>query len=78
MILKRDDGTEIDVDYTVTSYGSLDSWTDPGDPAEVEIEAVADLNGNVVELTDAERERIEQELAEIAYSEGPPPMDDDV
>ncbi len=73
----RDNGDEIEVDYHVTSYGSFDSWTDPGDPAEVEIDSVEDEDGNEVELTEAERERIEQELAQIAYSEGPEPFDGD-
>lgn len=74
----RDDGSPIEVDYTVTSYGSLDSWSDPGDPAEVEIGEVEDMNGDLIDLSDAERERIEGEIAEIVYAEGPAPMDDDV
>lgn len=77
MRLERDDGTPIKVDYHVVSWGSLDSWTDPGDPAEVEIDTVEDLEGNAVELTNEERERIEAQLAEIAYSEGPEPFPDD-
>jgi hypothetical protein len=29
-----------DVDYHVTSWGSCDSWEEPGDPIEVEIESI--------------------------------------
>jgi len=70
MRLKRDDNSEVDVDYTVLSYGSVDSWMEPGDPAEVQIDLVEDANGEV-EITDAERERFEQEIAEVVYAEGP-------
>ena len=29
-----------DVDYTVTSYGSCDSWYEPGDPVEFEVNSI--------------------------------------
>jgi hypothetical protein len=78
VIRYRDDGSAVEVDYVVTSWGSADGWTEPGDPAEVEIWTVQDKAGAEVVLTDDERERIEQELAAIAYSEGPASLEDDV
>ena len=29
-----------DVDYTVTSYGTCDSWYEPGDPCEFEVNSI--------------------------------------
>jgi hypothetical protein len=74
-IFVRDDGeTELEVDYTFRPgcapsglFGPIEDY-DPGDPAEVEIEAawlLADANkpdAPKVTLTDAEAERFEAEV----------------
>lgn len=76
MKLALDDGRTVEVDYSVTSWGSGPSWDHPGDPVEIEI-SLYECDGAEIEPTDAERERIEQEICEVLEREGPPPLDDD-
>lgn len=66
----EDDEWEIDVCYTVTP-GAHDTRTDPGYPAEIEIDSAV-LNGASVDLTDAEIARI---LENHEWDDGPDPDD---
>lgn len=66
---KRDDGTEIEVEYEVDSYGNPgNSWDDAGEPTIIAIISVhatseaCDGDPPVV-LTAAEEERITAEIA---------------
>ena len=62
--VKRDDGSEIEVEYSIEQRGYPgNGWDDAGEPTIVSITEAFDDGGNEVELTDAERERIEQEIA---------------
>lgn len=57
---------DIEVPYSIR-FGSLPSWTDPGDPDEIETGTpwyVADGVLIELELTPAERERVELHIAE--------------
>lgn len=59
---KRDDGTEVEVEFEVEQHGSPGNmWDDPGEPTLVAITA-AEAGDKAVTLTDDERERIEQEV----------------
>lgn len=61
---KRDDGAEIEVEYAIEQRGYPgNGWDDAGEPTIVTIMEAFDAEGNEVELTAAERERIEQEIA---------------
>ena len=67
-ICKRDDGSEVDVEYVVEEHGSpSNNWDDPGAPTIVSIMKAYDDQGKDVagELSDAERERIEQEIGQL-------------
>lgn len=54
---------EVEYRYSKGMRGSRDRWgvpLEPDDPEEVEIQSVTDANGNEVELTKAEMDRVEQ------------------
>lgn len=72
-----DDGRSVQVDYTVSSWGSNQSWDHPGDPVEVDLDAWI-CGDALITPTDAEWERVAGEIIEILEREGPPPLDDDV
>lgn len=60
---KRDDGSEIEVEYSIEQRGYPgNGWDDAGEPTIVCIMEAFDADGNEVELDAAERERIEQEI----------------
>lgn len=73
----RDDGTEVQVEIEVESWGYPSSCWDPGEGMQCFVKSAwlqddGGERGPEVELTDAERERIE-----IAFSEDPPDQDYD-
>lgn len=54
---------EVEYHYSKGMRGSRDRWgvpLEPDDPEEVEIQSVTDANGNEVELTASEMDRVEQ------------------
>lgn len=75
-----DDGiTRVQVEYEVISYGSFDSWTEPGDPVEIEVQKYVDDGGegSECEPSEQEKERIEQQICEAVWKDGPTTFDDD-
>lgn len=61
----RDDGTAIEVEHVVEQHGyDGNGWDDAGEPTIVTVTEAFTLDGVDVELTEAERERIEQAIAE--------------
>lgn len=70
--VRDDDETEIEVEYTIESTGYAgNGWDDPGCGPELSIDRAwilikqpggSYVDGDFVELTEAERERIEQSL----------------
>lgn len=71
--IERDEGEiEITVEYTYEPgcpgqmYNRFGDPGDPPEPAEVDILSVTDNDGNKIELTDSERQRVEERL----YEEG--------
>lgn len=73
-------GTEFDVvvEFDITSYGSADSWEEPGDPPEIEVTAVyylddkgdpedRDISGLLSELKDQE---LRLHWGQLAYGFG--------
>ncbi len=66
-VCKRDDGSEVDVEYVVEEHGyPSNGWDDAGAGTIVSITHAYDDDGNDVagEMSDAERERIEQEIGQ--------------
>lgn len=66
MKVKRDDGTEIDVEWGVEDHSSpSNGWDDPGHGSVVYLTEAEDAEGNSVldQLTDGELDRIEEECA---------------
>jgi hypothetical protein len=65
--VKRDDGTEIDVEWGVEEHSSpSNGWDDPGSGSVVYLTEALTVPGDVdvlADLSDAERERIEEECA---------------
>ncbi len=77
MSYKRDDGTEVEVEHLVEERGYPgNSWDDPGQPTVITITEAFDADGNEVELTEAERQRIEEEIA-VVEDEDPGSLEDD-
>lgn len=75
MTYRRDDQTEIEVEHVIEQRGyPSNGWDDAGESTVVSITEAFDMAGNPVELTDAERERIELEIADELESE---PYDED-
>lgn len=75
---RLDNGTEVEVEYVVESHGSaavmgLPWESEPAAPTIVASTETWDMAGNDLTLSDAERERIETEIAEQIDSE---PVDD--
>lgn len=68
------DGTELSVDYSVSSWGAPATWDDPAESVEIEVEGafVDDTDDIWLSLTDDERERIEAEIIEQLERDGPP------
>lgn len=67
MMLKRDDGTEVDVEYGIEERGSPgNGWDDPGSGTIVYITHAYAPDGRDLAdlLTDAERERLELEIGQ--------------
>lgn len=80
MKVKRDDGTEIDVEWGVEDHGSpSNGWDDPGHGSVVYLTAAEDVDGNNVleQLTDAELARIEEECAAAQDEDDWEPLDYD-
>ena len=77
--LPGDDDTEIEVEYTATGgcdahMGSLDYSGHPSEAPEIELlKARRKADGVVITLSDADSERIQQEIAETHED----PSDDD-
>lgn len=67
MKVKRDDGSEIDVEWGVEEHGEPgNGWDDPGTGPIVYLTAATSPDGMVdllADLSDVERDRIEQECA---------------
>lgn len=71
----RDDGTEVQIEIEVESWGCASTYWDPGEGVQCFVKSAwlqddGGEQGAKVELTDAECERIE-----IAFSEDPPEQD---
>lgn len=67
MKVKRDNGTEIDVEWGVEQHSEPGNmWDDPGCGSVVYLTEALTVDGDVdvlTDLSDAERDRIEQECA---------------
>ena len=78
MDYRRDDGTLVEVEHRIEQHGHPgNGWDDAGEPTIVTITEALDMRGQEVELTAAERERIEQEIGAAIDAEGPPDEPDD-
>lgn len=76
----NEDGIHVyDIDYTVDSYGSMDSYMEPGDPAEITIYGIRKA-GTEEKIEGSEFDRLselfEPDICMMVYQDGPEPDDD--
>lgn len=72
------DGSDITVDYSVSSWGAPATWDDPAEAVEIDVEGafVDDTDDIWLALTDDERNAIENEIIEQLERDGPPDDND--